>query len=277
MREVYAAEDELTFSLDTLADVAMLKTNLSPDRQLSTSAPRRTAIRLAGIDVPLERVPLFDVEFAAGSIQHSRIELSSFSKGNSTLQAEALVEDIIQGRAKLRQYGHLSQAEDRLKNLLSPSFPGHRPDLRARLIASGHLQPRAARYEAARAKLEALLCGIESGEVRWNSKHPDWKWLEKYSNPTCNCFRPEVRERLIKCGALKPAPPRLEPSARLRRVMEQALASQKLPPHGSGDRAFLNQYLARGSRKFDALVRQKVEHLIQRRARAVSQTSVLQA
>lgn len=277
MREVYAAEDELTFSLDTLADVAMLKTNISPDGQFSTTVPKRTAIRLAGIDIPAERVPLFDVEFAAGSIQHSRIELSSFSKGNSTLQAEALVEDIIQGRAKLRQYGDLSQVEERLKNLLSPSFPGHRPDLRARLIASGHLQPRAARIEATRAKLEGLLCGIESGEVRWNSRHPDWKWLEKYSNPTCNCFRPEVRERLIKCGALKPAGPRLEAKVRLNLVMEKVLASQKLPPQKSPDRAFLNQYLSRRSPKFDALVRKKVEHLLGKRSNSVIQASVLQA
>jgi hypothetical protein len=112
----------------------MLKTNISPDGQFSTTAPKRTAIRLGGIDIPAERVPLFDVEFAAGSIQHSRIELSSFSKGNSTLQAETLVDEIIQGRAKLRLYGKLNLAEDRLRNLLAPSFPGHRPDLRARLI-----------------------------------------------------------------------------------------------------------------------------------------------
>lgn len=277
MREVYAAEDELTFSLDTLADVAMLKTNISPDSQFSTTVPKRTAVRLGGMDIPVERVPLFDVEFAAGSIQHSRIELSSFSKGNSTLQAEALVEDIIQGRAKLRQYGNLSQAEDRLKNLLSPSFPAHRPDLRARLIASGHLKPRAARYEAARAKLEALLCGIESGEVCWNGRHPDWKWLEKYYNPTCVCFRPEVRERMIKCGALQPASIPLEKQARMLEVVEQVLVCQELPPKGSADRALLNPYIPRRNAKFDEQVRSRFEHLLRKRPNAVSQPSSLQA
>lgn len=277
MREVYSAEDELTFSLDTLADVAMLKTNISPDGQFSTTAPKRTAIRLGGIDIPAERVPLFDVEFAAGSIQHSRIELSSFSKGNSTLQAETLVDEIIQGRAKLRLYGKLNLAEDRLRNLLSPSFPGHRPDLRARLIASGHLKPRAVRYEAARAKLEELLCGIESGEVRWNSKHPDWKWLEKYYNPTCVCFRPEVRERMIKCGALQPASIPLEKQVRMLEVVEQVLVCQELPPKGSADRALLNPYIPRRNAKFDEQVRSRFEHLLRKRPNAVSQPSSLQA
>ena len=98
MREVYAAEDELTFSLDTLADVAMLKTNISPDGQFSTTVPKRTAIRLAGINIPVERVPLFDVEFAAGSIRGSAAASGRLSRARTRAASEPAAGSASAGR-----------------------------------------------------------------------------------------------------------------------------------------------------------------------------------
>lgn len=259
LTSTYASEIELTFEKDAMLDASEMKALTGRTGQGRQSRPATTDISIAHLEVRTARTPLFDVTEARGSTEQSRLSLSRMFTSEIDNQTQLLIEDILAGREQLKLYGKLSSAQTRLKLWVSPSSPLFRPGLRKRLIASGHLKPRAKFISDANEKLEALVSGIEAGAPRPKSPHPDFKWLEKYYNPSCRAYRPDIRERLIRCGALKPIVRQSSDDDRLGALIEVALKKGHFPASNSADYAYISSFISPSSPRYDASLRKKLE------------------
>ena len=112
---------------------------------------------------------------------------------------EAIVAAIEQGGPKPLP----KSDDDRLvRSCIAPSSGMYRAWARERLVASGHYQSPADKRNAVTAKLETMIAKIERGMAMPTASSRDGAFLRSYATKASSVYRPEVRERLLKCGAI---------------------------------------------------------------------------
>ncbi|MGE4483006.1 DEAD/DEAH box helicase [Acidocella sp.] len=194
--------EALALSADSLADAAALNEALMGKAAVKASPPNITEYRLRGAPVLAARIPLFDILNAKGMSLGPQVSLQDMFKSKTSEQIEAIVDDIIGGKRPWPGLDGSSAESAEIRHFLTPSHSSFRPDLRQKLLDAGIFVHKNDRRAIATRKIEALLQEIEAGRLTLSYRSLEYKFLFKYFNPTNKTFRPEVRERLIQCGAL---------------------------------------------------------------------------
>jgi superfamily II DNA or RNA helicase len=201
--ETYKPES-LTLSANALADVAAMNEALTGTAPVKVAAPVITNHRLRGAPVLSARTPLFDILNAKGMSIGQQVSLHEMFKSRSSEQIEAIVDEIINGKRPWPGLDGSSPESAAIRHFFSPSHDSYRPDLRQKLLDAGIFVGKDDKRVIASRKIEALLQEIEAGHLTLSSRSDEYKYLFKYFNPSNKTFRPEVRARLIKAGAIIP-------------------------------------------------------------------------
>lgn len=199
----YATQD-MTIAAHALADAQGIRTALAGG---SSTAPHPEIARrsISGYDLTATTLPLFEVINAQGSAERARIDITDLFAKSFRSQADQYVAEIERGEREMpKLYIYDDPIANAIRTVVSQSSNGYRPDLRQRLIACGALVPSRGYNSQAKEKLERIVSDIEKHPANWSKKHPDYKWVCKYFNPHQSVYRPDIRQRLIACGALKP-------------------------------------------------------------------------
>lgn len=147
------------------------------------------------------RTPLFDVMSAGGSRTAAPIGFAELMRKASSLAVERLVSEIERGRRPMP--GLNSQGEgNMLRRVVSPGSKTFSPRIRERLLRSGHLKARPEKKDTDEV-IEGILLSIEAGLTTMRVKDETYRFLWKYVSPVASTYRPEVRRRLIACGAYR--------------------------------------------------------------------------
>ena len=195
--------EALTLSANALADAAAMNEALMGTTPNKILAPVITRHNLRGAPVLAARIPMFDILSAKGVNIGQHVSLQEMFRSRAADEIEVIVDEIVQGKRLWPGISGTTPDSAKLRPYLSPSnLDCYRPDLRQKLIDGGFLIPRADKPTIARQKIETILREIEAGRLSINSTSPEYRFLFKYFNPSNKTFRPEVRERLIKAGAL---------------------------------------------------------------------------
>jgi superfamily II DNA or RNA helicase len=122
----------------------------------------------------------------------------------AAIKIERIVDDMIAGTRPWPGLLGKTHESKMIRPYLSKTSASFRPDLYERLVAAGLLLPADEKKRVADEKLEEYLSRIERRELSINYRDDIYKFLFKYFNPTNKTFRPDVRNRLIAAGAIKP-------------------------------------------------------------------------
>lgn len=165
------------------------------------SLPLIEHIALLGHRVRMASTPLFDVLKSRGTAIRIPMGFEELMERSVSAALEKLVRDIEMGRKAAPDMNARGEG-NMLRRVATPSSSTYNPAIRDRLIAAGALKPVPSREEVDR-RLDEVVSAIEAGTLVMRNKDETHRFLWKYISPVNNSFRPEIRARLIACGAYR--------------------------------------------------------------------------
>ena len=163
--------------------------------------PLLDTVQLGSRNVRMARSGLFDVLSAKGTKKKRPVAFEQLMESAASSALEKLVSDIERGRKPIPALNTRGEG-NMIRRAVSPQSRTYKPAIRERLISCGALSPRDAHKENAKARLERLVSELEKGPSRLKTGSPDQRFLFKYYNPSNKTFRPDIRDRLLACGAI---------------------------------------------------------------------------
>jgi len=160
--------------------------------------PLLDSVELSGKRIRMARSGLFDVLASTGTKGRAPIGFDKLMESAASEALEKLVADIEAGRRDMPDINERGDG-NMIRSAVTPSRKTYKPSIRARLIRCGALTPK---HDGIRRKVDDLVKDIETGLVKLKSGDPNHRFLFKYVNPTNGTFRPDIRDRLLACGAI---------------------------------------------------------------------------
>ena len=250
------------FTAAALADAASYMNHITETKALDPSKASELTYAIGNAKIHSVTYPLFSLSQASGHEIARTLSFDQLFEGRvRTTDIDARLEQIIaaiEAGGPRPTYG--SQDYSFMMNYVHPSSRLYRPWARERMERSGAMTTMAERSSRARSRLESLVVQIEKSGTMPTYRSPDGVFLAKYLKKTYTGYRPDLRERLTKCGAFKPITMPTTPiDERVERVMATIEESKTMPSPKSADMQLLRSCIAPSSNNYRKWVHARLQ------------------
>lgn len=192
---------DLLMTADAFDDARSMIAAMGMDFARHEAIPRIDDVDVGGRHVRMAITPVFGV-LSANRVKVARpLSFEELLTESSMSAVEKLVRDVERGRKAMPSISQRGEG-NMLRRAITPSNSGYRADLRQRLIDCGAFTPKEARWTDVRKRVDDTTAAIEAGTLPLVAGSETYRFMFKYFNPTNGTYRPDVRARLLACGAI---------------------------------------------------------------------------
>lgn len=194
-------EADLAMSADAFEEARSMVSALGMDVRRHEAVPEIDNVDLGDRHLRIATTPMFHIINARKVALTRPLSFEELLEEASMSALEKLVRDIERGRKPMPPISQRGEGS-MIRRAVTPSSKTYRPDIRQRLVACGAYRPKGYALHDAKQRIDATVAAIEAGEQEMSPGGDAYRFLYKYFNPKNETFRPDVRRRLLACGAL---------------------------------------------------------------------------